>query len=127
MTKGTKTEALRAMREARHTEQGRPSREEKKASLTDLQRAIGKMVEVADAPPPDLKPAKPAPSVATKGKKRTAEVIGKAREAGRVGKRQLNIWIEKDLATRVKVEAAQAETTLEEWVATAIEMRLGVK
>jgi predicted GIY-YIG superfamily endonuclease len=45
----------------------------------------------------------------------------------RLDRRQLNIWVDKDLAARVKILAAQQETTIEEWVTTAIEMRLGIK
>jgi hypothetical protein len=127
MTKApSKTEALRALREARHTEQGRPAPEVKKPARTELQREIDAMVS-PKVPTPDLKPAKPAKNVATKNKKRVAEVIGKAREGIRLDRRQLNIWVDKDLAARVKILAAQQETTIEEWVTTAIEMRLGIK
>lgn len=120
MDKTSKIGQLRAMREARAEQPKLHSRED--------QRLIPiEMVASPKVPTPDLKPASPAPNVATKRKKRTAEVIGKSRQASREGKRSITIYAPKDLVVRIKVIAAQQETTIEEWVTTALEMRLGIK
>jgi len=43
------------------------------------------------------------------------------------GKRRLNIPVEPEFHRRVKIAAILAEETIEKWVTTAIEMRLGIK
>lgn len=126
MDKTSKTGQLRALREARITEQGRPAPAAKKLPKTELQRAVDELIAPA-VPTPVLKPAKPAKNVATKNKKRAAEVMGKARQASRLDKRSITTWVDPDLATAVKVAAARDNVTIEEWVASALEMKLGVK
>lgn len=123
----SKLDRQRALGEANYMRRTSPSRpEEKKPPRTELQRVVDEMV-APKTPAPDLKPAAPAKNIATKRKKRAAEVIGKAREAGRLDKRQLNVWIDQDLMTRIKVETASCGMTIEEWVAETFEARLGVK
>jgi hypothetical protein len=124
----SKVDQVRALSEARHLRrtQQQPIPEARKPPRTELQREIDALIE-PKVPAPDLKPAKPAKNIATKRKKRTAEVIGKTRQASREGKRPMTVYVDPDLAIRVKVIAAQEETTIEEWVTTAIEMRLGIK
>lgn len=113
----SKVDAIRAMREARHSERGRPSKETPKPPRTKLQREIDELI-APKQPRPDPEPAKPAPNVATKVKKQTAEVIGKVRE----GKRQLNVWLDDDLMKRLKIQVAASDRTLEAVVAEAVEL-----
>ena len=118
----SKTAQLRALREAQH----RPSAEQKKPARSDLQRAIDEII-APKAPAPEALPAKPAPHVATKRKKRLAEAIGKTRPASREGKRPVMVYLEEDLALRLKIFAARSKTSMEKIVTEAIERMLSVE
>jgi hypothetical protein len=122
----SKTEQLRQMREARHSEQARPVPEIKKPARLDLQREIDALA-ASKTPAPEMKPAKPAPSVATKGKKRTAEIVGKTRQASRQGKVAVTVYVSLERHKQLRHAVVDCHCTIEEWVTTAIEMRLGLK
>lgn len=98
--------------------------EAKKPARSDLQRAVDELVAPKTAAEP-IKPAKPARNIATKNRKRAALVIGEAKVAARTGKRQLNVTLDQDLVTRVKIRATQSGETIEEWVAAALIAKLG--
>lgn len=119
MTGPSKVAGMRAMREARHAEQSRPGRAEKKPPRTELQREIDMMID-PPKPKEDVKPAKPAPNVATKRKKRTAEVIGKTR----AGKVQISIWISDELNREMRIAMAEDGQRLESWLDMAIRQEL---
>mgnify|MGYP001612200470 CR=1 FL=1 len=111
----SKTDQLRAMREQRHSEGARPPRADKKAPIPEVVREIREMIAPKEMPP-DLKPARPARNVATKGKKRAAEAIGKARD----GKIQVSAWLPGDLVKRVRHAAIEDEMTMERFVELAL-------
>jgi hypothetical protein len=114
----SKTDALRAMREARF--KAPVPREAKKPPKTELQREVEAIIN-PPVPEPDVAPMKPAPNIATKRKKRTAEVIGKVRE----GKMQISAWIDADLYQELKAVVAESGMKQERWIENAIAQKLG--
>jgi predicted HicB family RNase H-like nuclease len=64
-------------------------------------------------------------------KRSSVEVVRAATDAVidkfAAGKMKLTIRLDKDLQRRLKIKAAEQGATIEEWVTTAIEMRLGLK
>jgi hypothetical protein len=117
------------MREARHAEKSRPSREPKKPPRTELQRAVDEMI----APPPEPEPTQyePAPHIATKNKRRVAEVIGqskaalgKERQASRQGKKAITIFMEVEDWKEIKNASTEEETTIQKWILAAIRQEL---
>jgi hypothetical protein len=117
-----KTDRLKEMREARHAERSRPQREEKKAPVPEVIRELKEMIAPKPARP-DPKPIKPAPHVATKRKKQTAEIVGEAKMEvihKKSVKRQISIRLDAALLRKLRLSAAAHETTQEAIVGEAI-------
>ncbi len=107
------------MAERRYTERSRPPAVIAKPPKTELQREVEKII-APPVPEPDLKPAEPAPHVATKRKKRTAEVVGRVKG----GKVPLQVWFDPELAREVKIAAIEEGLSMQAWVEEAVRQEL---